>query len=285
MTGCSLRTMNPELELRVALAQMAATERPDQNRRRVATLARQAAEAGAELVLFPECAQVLFEVPDLGAVAEDLDGPFVAELRELAVRHRMTIVAGMAERSQDDPRPFNTLVAVGTGGELLATYRKIHLYDSFGHRESDSIRPGPGDLSWFELQGLRIGLMTCYDLRFPELARLLAEAGAGLILCPAAWVRGPFKEEHWEILLRARAIENVCYMAATGNAAARYIGRSLLVDPMGAIRLGLPEGEELGVAPVTTGRIQKARATNPSLENRRIEVRPPAGDHRLVASP
>ena len=122
----------------------------------------------------------------------------------------------MFERSDDPNRPFNTLVAFGPAGDLVASYRKTYLYDSFGYRESDRLTAGDGSPVTIKTDELTLGLMTCYDLRFPEFARLLVDADAEALVVPAAWVRGPQKEDHWATLLRARAIENTCYVIAAG---------------------------------------------------------------------
>ena len=112
-----------------------------------------------------------------------------------------------------------------------ADYRKIHLYDSFGYRESDRLAPGPSSRSLVDVGGFRVGLMTCYDLRFPELARALVDRGAEVLVVPAAWVAGPRKVDHWRTLLRARAIENTVFVVAAGQPGPRYTGHSMVVGP------------------------------------------------------
>lgn len=224
-----------------------------------------------DLVVFPEAFMRDFGKPgsDVSAFAEEMDGPFVSRLAELAGKHGTTIVAGMFERSEDPARPYNTLAVVGPGG-LRAKYRKIHLYDSFGYRESDRLLAGGLEPVLFELNGFKVGLMTCYDLRFPEQARLLAAQGADLLVVPAAWVAGPRKVDHWRTLVRARAIENTVYVAAAAQPEPRYCGHSMIVGPLGD-DLGEAEGEDrVVVAPVERQAIDEARATNPSLANRRL---------------
>src|SRR5207302_8520882 len=171
---------------------------------------------------------------DLAPVAEPLDGPFVTALGDGARRHGIAVVAGVFEPAPGpDGRVLNTVVALGRDGAQLGAYRKIHLYDAFGYRESDRIRPGDGETLLFALDGVTFGVETCYDVRFPELTRHLAARGAEVVLLPAAWVPGPLKEAHWEVLVRARAIESTVYVAAAGLAAPRFTGSSLLADPMG----------------------------------------------------
>ncbi len=210
---------------------------------------------------------------DLAAVAEPLDGPFVAMLGEQAKRLDATVVAGMFERSDDPARPYNTLVAVGPDGSLLGISRKVHLYDSFGYRESDRLRPGPIEPAVIAVGGLQVGLMTCYDLRFPEYARLLVDAGADTLCVPAAWVRGPLKEDHWTTLLRARAIENTTYVLGAAQCGATYCGLSQVVDPQGVIVAAAGEEETVVTAVVLPDRLAAARRRNPALTHRRL---PPA---------
>ena len=156
---------------------------------------------------------------------------------------------------------------------MHADYRKIHLYDSFGYRESDRLLAGehdPAAPALVELDGWRLGLMTCYDLRFPELARRLVDAGAEVLVVPAAWVAGERKVDHWRTLARARAIENTAYVVAAGQPAPRYSGHSLVVDPFGDVLAEAGEGADLVRADLDPARLAEARRTNPSLANRRL---------------
>jgi predicted amidohydrolase len=226
-----------------------------------------------DVVVFPEVFARDFGRPgsDLAAFAEPLGGPFVARLEELASDSGVTIVAGMFEVSDDPARPFNTLVVVGPSG-LRASYRKIHLYDSFGYRESDRLRAGTPEPVVVDVAGWRMGLMTCYDLRFPELARAVVDNGADVLVVPAAWVAGDRKIDHWRTLVRARAIENTVYVAAAGQPAPRYCGHSMVVAPDGDVLVELGPDEDGQVACSTFDRahLERVRRTNPSLANRRL---------------
>jgi deaminated glutathione amidase len=250
----------------VALVQAASSRSPADNRRRLAGLA----VGPADLVVLPEVYQRDFGKPDepLGPDAEPLDGPFVSALVEKATGHGGTWVAGMLERGEDPDRPYNTLVVVDRDG-LRASYRKIHLYDSFGFRESDRLLAGARTPVTVDVAGTTIGLMTCYDLRFPELARELSRAGAELLVVPSAWVAGPRKVHHWRTLVTARAIENVTYVAAVGQPGPRYTGHSLLVDPRGETVTAAGESDDLIVGKVDPALVEEARRENPSLANRR----------------
>jgi deaminated glutathione amidase len=249
----------------VALVQQASGLEPDANRASLGRLAPR----DADLIVFPEAfARDFGEAgSDVSAYAEPLDGPFASEVARVAAERGATVVAGMFEPGADAGRPFNTLVARG-GAD--AAYRKIHLYDSFGYRESDRLSAGPVEPVVFDLQGFGVGLMTCYDLRFPELARLLVDHGAEVLVVPAAWVAGPRKLEHWRTLVRARAIENTVFVVAAAQPGPRYTGHSLVVDPLGDV---LAEaGDDAGVLRATLDRsvLEEARRTNPSLANRRL---------------
>jgi predicted amidohydrolase len=259
--------------MRVAALQFSAATDADANAAAIAELLPRA--AGADLVVLPEAAMYDFGKPDspLGPAAQPIDGPFVAALAERSRATGSTIVAGMFETSPDPDRPYNTLVAVGPDGDLLGTYRKIHLYDSFGFRESDRLSAGsvtPVDPATIKVGGLVVGLMTCYDLRFPEHARLLVDAGSDVLVVPAAWVRGPLKEDHWATLLRARAIENTVYVVGAAQTGPAYSASTMVVDPMGVAVARL--GDEVGVATaeVTADRVREVRERNPSLANRRL---------------
>jgi len=249
--------------MQVVLVQEASSLDPVANRERLEALVPE----GADLVVLPEAFARDFGDPgsDIAPYAEAMDGPFATEVERVAKERGTTIVAGMFE--QTGATPFNTVVV---RGDVHADYRKIHLYDSFGYRESDVLAAGEITPLTFDLDGLRIGLMTCYDLRFPELARLLVDAGAEVLVVPAAWVAGSRKVEHWTTLLRARAIENTVYVVGVGQPGPRYTGHSMVVGPLGDV---LVEG---GTEPATLRAeldpeaVAKARSVNPSLANRRL---------------
>jgi predicted amidohydrolase len=264
--------------MRVALGQIPISSDPQVNLERVRATACAAAGQGADLVVFPEGTQARFSA-DPRAVADSVDGEFCRGLADAAKSAGLAIVAGVFEPAPDG-RVFNTTVAFERDGGLVAVYRKIHMFDALGNRESDSVAPGD-KVVIATLAGLRVGFMTCYDVRFPELARALAAGGADLLVLPAAWAAGTFKEEHWVTLLRARAIENTIWLAAAGQVpdpaepptrAPTGIGRSMLIDPMGVVRLDLGPAESLGAGDVDVQRTASVRAALPCLANRREDV-------------
>ncbi|MEZ0577310.1 carbon-nitrogen hydrolase family protein [Nocardioides sp. MH1] len=259
----------PSDSLRLALVQAASGLDPAANRSALDRLAPE----GQDLVVFPEAfARDFGEVgSDVSDDAEDLGGPFATEVARVAAARGGAVVAGMFERSDDPARPYNTLVMRGSAE---ASYRKVHLYDSFGHRESDRLTAGPVAPTVVDVAGWRVGLMTCYDLRFPELTRRLVDEGAELVVVPAAWVAGPRKVHHWRTLVTARAIENTVYVAAVGQPAPRYTGHSMVVDPLGDVVAEADAGDAAEPVVVTAeidrAVLDAARRTNPSLANRRL---------------
>jgi predicted amidohydrolase len=252
--------------LRIALVQHASGLEPEANRR----LLDELVPRDTDLVVLPEVFARDFGAAgsDVSPYAEPLDGPFAAEVARVAGDRGTTVVAGMFETSDDATRPFNTLVVRGAAE---ASYRKIHLYDSFGYRESDRLCAGPtGPAVVVDVGAFRVGLMTCYDLRFPELARALVDAGAEVLLVPAAWVAGPRKLDHWRTLVRARAIENTVFVAAAAQPGPRYTGHSLVVDPLGDVLAEAGDGPAVVTATLDRESLDTARKTNPSLANRRL---------------
>lgn len=265
-----------ESALAVAVAQFAPGADPAANLDAIRALASTASARGARLVVFPEYS-AFFE-PVMGSAfveaAETLDGPFVGGLAAIAVDLGMHVVAGMIEQA-DGERFRNTLVAVSPAGDVVATYRKLHLYDAFGQRESDWVQPGVLDEpQTFAVGGLTVGLQTCYDIRFPEVTRRLVDAGADLVLVPAEWVRGPLKEQHWRTLVTARALENTIYIAAADQAPPVGVGNSMVVDPMGVEIATIGEATDVAVGWVSHARIADVRAVNPALALRRFRVVP-----------
>jgi deaminated glutathione amidase len=255
--------------MQVAVVQHASDLEPEANRARLDELA----PADADLVVFPEAfARDFGEAgSDVSTYAEATDGPFATEVARVAEVRGTTVVAGMFESSADPDRPFNTLVVRGAAS---ADYRKIHLYDSFGYRESDRLTAGPLEdppgAALVKVGGFTLGLMTCYDLRFPELARVLVGAGAEVLVVPAAWVAGPRKVDHWRTLLRARAIENTVFVVAAAQPAPRYSGHSMVVDPLGDVLAEAGDDDEILAATLRRDVLEEARRTNPSLANRRL---------------
>jgi len=231
----------------------------------------QRARAGnADLLVLPEAVLMQdMQHPDrILTEAQPLDGPFVSALLATSMGNSMTTVMSVhipaaAGKTQ------NMLIAIRHGA-VIAHYAKLHLYDAFAMQESQRVIPGDTIPPLIEVAGMRVGLMTCYDIRFPELARRLALDGAEVLVLPAAWVRGPLKERHWALLTAARALENTCYLVATGECGARNIGCSMTIDPLGVVIAQAPESSALIFADLDPARVASARRMLPVLENRRF---------------
>ncbi|MEV6400727.1 carbon-nitrogen hydrolase family protein [Streptomyces sp. NPDC051907] len=263
--------------MRIALSQITTGSSPEQNLGLLREQALLAADSGACLVVFPEASMACFGTP-LAPLAEPLDGPWATQVRQISKDAGIVVVAGMFTPAPDG-KVANTLIATGPGVE--AAYDKIHLYDAFGYAESDSVVPG-AEVVTIDVEGVRIGLATCYDVRFPELFRAHADAGAVLSLLPASWGAGPGKREQWELLTRARALDATLWLAAVDQAdpaasgaapastAPTGIGRSALIGPDGTVRERLDAGPGLLVADVDLDEVAAVRRAVPVLANRRL---------------
>ena len=271
---------------RVAVAQVLSGSDPEENLQLVATRAAEAAENGAQLVIFPEATMRRFGL-SLAEVAEPVDGPWAQQLRKIAEHHQLVVVAGMFTTSEDG-RVRNTLRAVGPGVD--AYYDKIHLFDAFGFRESDTVAPGTEPIM-ITVGGARVGLTTCYDVRFPSLYIRLAELGAQVICVAASWGAGVGKVEQWQLLTRARALDSTSYLLAAGqadpvaagvtfdggkepsgqsNAAPTGVGYSAVISPRGEVLQSLGAAPGLLVADLDLDLVEQTRTVIPVLANRRI---------------
>jgi predicted amidohydrolase len=255
-----------------------------------------AADDGADLVVLPEYAS-RFDPHGVGREhAEPLDEGFVPALRRAAGERGIAVIAGTTVPTAD--RAANVVVAIDAAGGLVGIYRKVHLYDAFGTRESDRLVAGAADARplLVEVGGLVVGVLTCYDLRFPESARRLVDAGATVLAVPAAWAAGEHKADHWRTLLRARAIENTAYVIGAALQGRGVTGESCVVDPNGTVLADSGRPAEPGeardargdgarpdaadpygrwvLADLNPSVIAEVRAQNPSLANRRYQVVP-----------
>lgn len=263
------------MTLRVAVGQFAPSEDKEANLAEIEALSHNAAGRGARLVVFPEYA--VFTAPDMDDrfvdSAEPLEGPAVSRLCALSGETGLSLVIGVNETAGEG-RIHNALVGIQDGA-VTAVYRKVHLYDAFGYRESDRVRAAdPSKPQLLQVDGYTVGMQTCYDLRFPETSRALVDAGADVIALPAEWVPGPLKEQHWNTLIRARAIENTIYVAAADQTAPSGAGNSAVIDPMGISVAALGESSGVAVAVVERDRLDHVSQVNPALALRRYRVTP-----------
>ena len=265
--------------MRAAAVQLNSTDEKSRNLGTAERLVHDAAADGAEIVALPEKWNLLAGGETLIAGAEPLDGPSLGAAREWAAALGIHLLAGSISELAGD-KAFNTSVLIGPDGEDLAVYRKIHMFDvdvgGVAYRESEHEEPGSeivvahaGDLP-------DVGMTVCYDLRFPELFRILAVRGARLIAVPSAFTSTTGRD-HWQVLLRARAIENQVFVLApnqTGKAPPHFdsFGHSSIVDPWGRILATAPEGESFIAAELDLSNQEQVRELLPSLANRRPEA-------------
>ncbi len=256
--------------MRVAVGQFAVTQEWQENLSTCQALMRSASAQHADLLVLPEALLARADDdPDLSVKsAQPLEGAYVHGLLNASRGKPLTTVLTIHVPTTPG-RATNTLLAI-CDGKILARYEKLHLYDAFRTQESRLVDAGVALPPLIEVAGMKVGLMTCYDLRFPELALSLALAGAELLALPAAWVRGAHKERHWETLLAARALDTTCWIAAAGECGNKNIGHSRVVDPFGITVAGAAETPALIVAEASSARVAEVRAQLPVLKNRRF---------------
>lgn len=256
--------------MKVAVGQFAVAPDWRKNALTCVELMAAAAQQGANLLVLPEALLARDDAdPDLSVKsAQTLDGGFLRQLREESRHNALTTILTL-HVPHGEERAANTLVAL-RGGEIIAQYEKLHLYDAFAVQESRRVDAGDAIAPLIEVAGMKVGLMTCYDLRFPELALSLALAGAEVLALPAAWVRGPLKEHHWATLLAARALDTTCYIVASGECGGKNIGRSCVVDPLGVTVAAAAEAADLLFADISPQRVAQVREQLPVLKNRRF---------------
>ena len=262
--------MTSAKSLPVAIAQFTVAEEPERNLEIIDGFARDAAAGGAKLLALPEglIARRGDDDSYAAAHAQPLDGPFVDGLRRISAQRHIVLMGTVhvapeqvTERDADS-RVSNTFLVI-RDGEIIAEYRKLHLYDAFAARESDVVLPGDALPPIVDIDGWKIG--------FPETARSLAVRGADAIVVSAAWVRGPLKEQHWKLLTAARALENTCYVLACSEVSSRNIGCCRIIDPMGEVVAEAgDEGAELIATGLSRECLASARQIMPVLQNRRF---------------
>jgi predicted amidohydrolase len=261
---------------KIAIAQVQSSTDKADNLKKALRLIDQAKSQGAELIAFPEFLMAFSpssqSAAELTALAESVDGPFITALRKSAENAQLGVLAAIYETSPITHRVYDTAVWIDAGGAIASVYRKLHLYDAFGFKESDKFHPGADIAPLVNFGATHCATMICYDLRFPELARLLTLEGANILFAPSGWVQGDLKVEHWQTMIKARALENGCFVVAPNQVGNIYTGHSLAVDPLGRTLVDLQENEGLAVFDIDLGMIKEVREKLPLLQNRRTDV-------------
>jgi predicted amidohydrolase len=254
--------------MKLGIAQAAACPGKQESLDKASEMIEQAGKRGIEFLVFPEMFMAAPEDrAEIPRLAEPLDGDYIRSLSRLARRGNLSLAAGVWEAVSGQERVYNTLVIIDPQGNLAAVYRKLHLFDALSVRESEIMLPGADKPRLVEVCGFQVGMAICYDLRFPELFRHQARLGAELIIVPAAWYSGPYKEEHWVTLLKARALENTVYVAGAGLVGPRFCARSGLVDPFGVLGSAGGEEEEIVEGVLSHGRLERVRSKLPGLQH------------------
>jgi predicted amidohydrolase len=261
---------------KVAVVQLRASTDKNENLQKILNYIQQAANKGAQLCAFPEFMMFYTNSKqspkELASLAETINGSFVKTIAAAAKENAIQIVGTLYEKSKKKDRVHDTSFLISASGKLISTYRKIHLYDALGFKESAKLVPG-SKLSVPTRTSIgKIGMLICYDLRFPEVSRSLASSGSEILIVPSAWVRGERKEEHWITINKTRAIENGCYVIAPDQVGNIYCGRSLVVDPYGKILLDMKKKQGIGLVDIKLDKVKQTRKVLPLLQNRRTDV-------------
>jgi deaminated glutathione amidase len=263
----------------IAIVQMRSSEDKMENLELSVDFIREAAKKKSSIICFPEFqmaySPVSMSAKQLSEKAESVnDGNFIATLRKAAKQNKISIISTIYEKNGSgfDNRVYDTAVLIDSNGEISSIYRKLHLYDALGIKESDKMMAGNMIEKPVKTSVGNLGLMICYDIRFPEMSRILTVKGANILVSPSAWVQGVMKEEHWQTLLKARAIENGSYMIAPNQIGNIFSGRSMAVDPFGVVLLDMGNREGMEVVEIDKSRVQKIRELLPLLKNRRTDV-------------
>ena len=264
--------------MKIAVVQFKASTNKETNLKKIIQYISKASKNKAELVAFPEFMMLYTnskQTPQqLAILAETIKGNFVQSIAKAAKENHIQVVGSFYEKSAKKDRVYDTSFVVSKSGKIISTYRKIHLYDAFGFRESDKMLPGSNISKPVKTSVGKIGMMICYDLRFPEISRSLASSGSEILVIPSAWVKGEMKEEHWLTINKTRAIENGCYVISPDQVGNIYCGRSVVVDPYGKILLDMKKKQGIGFVNIDLKRIKQIRKILPLLKNRRTDIYP-----------
>jgi predicted amidohydrolase len=277
--------------VKVSIVQMKSSPDKEENMTSSLEQIEQSSRKEAKIICFPEF-QMSFSPQsqsskELYSISESLNGNFVKQLMKSAREHNIFIVGSIYEHTnlkstdtmqkkskinENSYRVYDTVVLINEQGKLISYYRKLHLYDALGFKESTKLLAGSKLFSPIISPLGKLGTMVCYDLRFPELSRILAIKGSNALIAPSGWVQGTMKEDHWLIMCRARAIENGVYVIAPNQIGNIFCGRSLVVDPFGVVVMDMGNSEGFEIIDLDLSRIGVVRKSLPLLKNRRKDL-------------
>ena len=266
-------------KFRAAVVQMKSSVNKEQNLAYSLNLINEAVKNKAQLICFPEFQMAYSpaeqKAEELHKIAEKIDGNFISTLSSSAKRNKINVIATLYEfidTNKQNHKVFDTAVIINERGKLESVYRKVHLYDALGSKESKKLIAGSIIERPTRTSVGNLGLLICYDMRFPEISRILTVNGARILISPSAWVAGFMKQEHWEIMLKARAIENGVYVIAPNQLGNIYCGRSMVIDPFGTVLVDMGNREGMEIMNIDNSRINTIRRRLPLLKNRRTDV-------------
>ncbi len=262
--------------MKVALVQFKASVNKEENLKKIISYISKASSKKALLCAFPEFMMFYTKSSqtskELASLSETINGNFISSISKAAKENRIQVVGSFYEKSKKNNRVYDTSFVIDNSGKVISTYRKIHLYDALGFKESDKMIPGSKITKPIGTSIGKIGMMICYDLRFPEMSRALAIAGSEVLIVPSAWVKGPMKEEHWITINKTRAIENGCYVIAPDQVGNIYCGRSLVVDPYGKVLVDMKKKQGIIFVDIDLKKVKEIRKVLPLLKNRRADT-------------
>ena len=262
--------------MKIGLVQFKSSTNKDKNLKKIISYISTAADNKATLCAFPEFLMFYTDSKQtpkqLADLSETINGEFVSSIAKTAKENDIQVVGSFYEKSRKKDHVYDTSFIIDKSGKIVSTYRKIHLYDALGFRESDKMISGSKMAKPVKTSIGKMGMMICYDLRFPEMSRSLTLAGSEVLVAPSAWVKGNMKEEHWLAINKTRAIENGCFVIAPDQVGNIYCGRSIVVDPFGSVLIDLKHKQTIGFAEIDLKKVKQIRKVLPLLKNRRPDV-------------
>ncbi len=270
-----LRVIYMTRTITIGLVQLEAVNNKYENIEKVKKLMKSSRNIEADIIVLPEYLMTPIEglePHDLYEIAEDINDAFINKLAAIAKEYSTNIIATFFEKTNKPPRVYNTVVLIRSNGEAEIVYRKTHLFDAYGYKESNYMMPGPKPSKVIDVNKVRIAFSVCFDIRFPELYRVYSLNGAEIIVSPSAWYKGPLKEETLRFLAQARAHENTVYMVIANQTGKYFTGRSMIIDPLGTVLIDLGINETYKEYTIDVDYIYEVRRKLPVLKLRRPEL-------------